>query len=107
MGSHVCLEIRSLCAGEVALCAVERFSSRMGQDVCIEVIYSCARVVALCAVEGLFSRMCFCVSLEVRSCSHCLQLKGFSPEWISMCVLRLSGLVQEKLHCLQLKGFFS
>ena len=27
--------------------------------------------------------------------SHCVQLKGFSPEWIRKCVLRLSAVVEE------------
>ena len=31
----------------------------------------------------------------VQEKSHCLQLKGFCPEWVSMCVLRLSPRVQE------------
>ena len=40
----------------------------------------CAGIVALCANEGL------------------------SPEWVSMCLLRLTDCVEEYLHCLQLKG---
>ena len=27
--------------------------------------------------------------------SHCVQLKGFSPEWVSKCVLRLPAVVEE------------
>ena len=37
---------------------------------------------------------------------HCVQLKGFSPECVFMCVLRLEAVVQENLHCLQLKGLY-
>ena len=34
-----------------------------------------------------------------------MQLKGFSPECVSMCVLRLAACVQVYLHWLQLNGF--
>ena len=36
---------------------------------------------------------------------HWVQLKGFSPECVNTCALRLLAVVQEKLHCLQRKGF--
>ena len=32
-------------------------------------------------------------------------MKDFSPEWVSMWLLRLLACVQAKLHCLQAKGF--
>ena len=66
----------------------------------LEVTSCCAGVVALCTVEGFFSPegIFVCLLMQeavVQEKSHCLQLKGFCPEWVSMCVLRLSHRVQE------------
>ena len=36
-----------------------------------------------------------------------MQMKGFSPKWISMCVLKLLVSEQEKFHCVHLKGFLA
>ena len=36
---------------------------------------------------------------------HCEQLKGFAPEWVSMCLLRFPAEVQAHLHCVQLTAF--
>ena len=38
------------------------------------------------------------LGLLKRGCTerlHCVQLKGFSPEWVSKCVLRLPAVVEE------------
>ena len=81
----MCLEVTRLYAGVVALDAVERLFSRMISNVCLE-------VTSLCAGELTYLLVC--------------SSKGFSPEWVSMCVLRLPAVVQEKLHCLQAKELF-
>ena len=34
-----------------------------------------------------------------------MQVKGFSPVWVSLCVFRLLATVHMESHSLQLKGF--
>ena len=49
--------------------------------------------------------LCLLRSVDVvQEKLHCAQPKGFFPDWVSMCVLRVA-LVQEYSHCEQLKGF--
>ena len=49
------LEVASLCAGEVTLCAVGGFFSRMRFCVSLEVRRFCAEKFTLFAAEGFFS----------------------------------------------------
>ena len=69
----------------------------------------CAGVVTLCATKGFspeWVSMCLLRSPAVmQEWLHCVQLKGLSPEWTSMCLLRLEAAVQENSHCMQMKGF--
>ena len=77
----MCLEVTSSCEGVFTTAyASEEFSSCMCLYVRLEVSSLSARVIALFAVEWL------------------------SPECVSMCVLKLLMLAQEKSHCVQPKG---
>ena len=65
---NVCLEVRSCCAGEFTLFAIERPVYWMCPHVCLEGDSLCAGEFALCAAEWLFSWMGDHVFLEVTSC---------------------------------------
>ena len=65
------LEVSSLSAGVIALCAVERLSPEC---------------VSMCVLKLL---------TLAQEKSHCVQPKYFSPEWESMCVLILEASVQQ------------
>ena len=65
---HVCLEVRSCCAGEFTLFAIERPVYWTCPHVCLEGDSLCAGEFALCAAEWLFSWMGDHVFLEVTSC---------------------------------------
>ena len=110
MCPHVRLECIRLYTGEVALCATAKLFPWMNELVLFELIGTFARKVTLLTHERLFYRLNMWVLSEeafVQENSHCcIQMKGFSPEWISMCVLKLLVSEQEKFHCVQLKGFF-
>ena len=79
LGEHVLFEATGWYAGEFTLCASESFSPE-------------------------WVHMCFLRSpAVVHEYMHCLQMKCFSPEWVS--ILCWVAVVQEYLHCLQAKGF--
>ena len=104
----MCLEIPRFLTGIVTLCAVEWCLSCMDKHVCLEVIGSCEGVFTLHASERCFSYMCLYVRLEVSSLSAGVialcAVERLSPECVSMCVLKLLTLAQEKSHCVQPKG---
>ena len=41
---------------------------------------------------------------SVKVLLHCVQPKGFSPEWVNMCFFMSPAVVQEKSHYVQLYG---
>ena len=67
MGWHVCLEVTSLFARVVTLCATIRLFPRMCLFVCLQSASTSTRVFAVCATERFFSWMGLAVSLENRS----------------------------------------
>ena len=67
MGEHVFLQVTSLCAGEVTLCADESLLSQMIHHVFLEGTSLCAGVVALFAKKRLLSTMNPHVDFQISS----------------------------------------